>query len=160
MMIGAMIALFSLSSPAFSEQGSIPYQYTCKGQDISPELQWQGAPAQTKSFALTVADPDAPSGAFTHWIIYNIPATANSLPPSIPQKPILDQKVFQGINDFKEVGYRGPCPPARKTHSYIFTLYALDTLLSLPPACSYLELQKEIKGHILDETHLTGFFSK
>lgn len=154
------MAVFSLSSPGFSEQGSIPDQYTCMGEDISPELRWQGAPAETKSFALTVVDPDAPGGTFIHWTIYNIPATANSLPPSLAQKPSLDQKISQGINDFKEVGYGGPCPPAGKTHSYIFTLYALDIILSLPPASSYLELQKEMKGHILAETRLTGFFSK
>lgn len=159
LVLGTMMALFSLNSPGFQDQSVIPKQYTCEGADLSPELKWQDAPTGTKSFALTVTDPNAAEGLFTHWIVYNIPATVNALPPSCSKDLFLDSGILQGMNDFKEIGYKGPCPPQTKRHSYIFTLYALDTVISMPPGRSYLELNNEMRGHILAETQLTGYFS-
>ncbi len=154
------MAIFSLTSPEFQDQDPIPAQYTCMGDDLSPELKWQNPPEGTKRFALTLTDPNAPEGEFIHWVVYNIPATLTSLPPSPSQELFKDHGILQGINDFKEIGYGGPCPPAKQKHSYVFTIYALDTILPLPSGCSYQELQKEMQGHILAETKLTGFFSK
>ena len=159
-MLGALIAGFSLYSPALQEQGMIPKQYTCAGQDASPELRWQGAPPGTKSFALALVDPDHPNGQFTHWTVYNIPSNTTSLPPFLSDDLFLESGILQGMNDYKKIGYTGPCPPIKQKHSYIFTLYALDTILSLPPGRSYLELQDQIQGHVLEKTELTVFFSK
>lgn len=158
--LGTIMAVFSLNSPGFQDQNPIPKQYTCEGADLSPELRWQEAPEGTKSFSLIVTDPIAPNGMFIHWIMYNIPATVSSLPPSLGKDLFLDQGILQGMNDFKEIGYRGPCPQDLQKHSYVFTLYALDTILSLPPGRSYQELQNEMRGHVLAEAHLTTFFNK
>ena len=158
--LGLIMTNFSLTSPHFKEQGLIPKEYTCIGLDGSPELKWEKPPENTKSFALSIIDPDAPSGNFTHWIIYNIPAATRHLLPGITNSTTLPDGSFQGLNDFGFIGYGGPCPPKDQKHSYIFTLYALDSTLSLQASISYSELQKSMKGHILGEAKLTGFFEK
>lgn len=150
----------SLISPNFQEQGFIPKEYSCVGQDTSPELRWKDAPPETKSFALTIVDPDAPGGNFIHWVLYNVPATETSLPPNIPLEAVLPNGSMQGFNQFGKIGYGGPCPPLAETHSYIFTLYALDTMLPLPPGSSYAVLKNSMEGHILAESKLTGRFAK
>lgn len=152
--------LLFLSSPCFKDLQSIPKEYSCLGKDISPELVWSAPPKNTKSFALTVVDPDAPGGDFIHWVIYNIPAETDHLMSNIPKKSLLDNGTMQGMNDFGFIGYGGPCPPPRQTHSYIFTLYALDIKISLSPGASYGELQNAVKGHSLAESKLTGYFCK
>ena len=116
---------FKLTIPGYQYGDVISQKYTCDGQDISPGLTWADPPASTKSFALVVQDPDAPRGTFTHWIIYNIPATAKELPEGIKIGEVTDNKMMQGLNDFGNYGYNGPCPPGKKTHRYFFYLYAL-----------------------------------
>lgn len=160
LLLGLIMTNFSLTSPDFKEQGLIPKEYTCIGLDGSPELKWEKPPENTKSFALCILDPDAPSGNFTHWIIYNIPATTRHLLPSIANSSTLSDGSFQGLNDFGFIGYGGPCPPKDQKHTYIFTLYALDSILSLQSGTSYSQLQAAMKGHILGEAKLTGFFEK
>lgn len=154
------MGIFSLSSPTFKEQGTIPKEYSCMGNDSSPELLWKNPPQTTKSFALTVVDPDVPQGDFIHWVIYNIPAEAQFLAPQIAKNPVLADATMQGMNDFGTIGYGGPCPPESQTHAYIFTLYALDSMLPLPPQTSYTQLRDAMKGHILAEAKLTGSFKK
>ncbi|NNM44124.1 MAG: YbhB/YbcL family Raf kinase inhibitor-like protein [Chlamydiae bacterium] len=151
---------FSLSSPDFNQKDLIPKEYTCVGKNISPKLLWENPPKNTKSFALAIVDPDAPSGDFIHWVIYNIPASANSLVQGVPTESSLENKAMQGLNDFGRIGYGGPCPPKSEKHSYVFTLYALDTMLSLKPKAAYDDLQKAMEGHILGESELIGYFAK
>ena len=112
-----------LTSPVFQEGGRIPSMYTCDGNGISPPLAWSGAPKGTKSVALIVDDPDTARGIFTHWVIFNIPASDNSLSENIPASGILPNGATQGNNGGGKIGYTRPCPPSG-THHYIFHLYA------------------------------------
>jgi Raf kinase inhibitor-like YbhB/YbcL family protein len=101
-----------IDSDEFANEQVIPVRYTCDGQDISPPLRWGQAPEGTKSFALLVEDPDAPSGTFDHWILFNIPPVTTELSEGIPNLPVLDYGMKQGVNGFKRIGYGGPCPPS------------------------------------------------
>lgn len=123
---------FELQSSALASGGEIPVQYTCDGADRSPPLRWSDPPAKTKSFALIVDDPDAPGGAWVHWLLYGIPAGLRELPEGIPARDTVPGIGTQGLNDFRKVGYGGPCPPRGPAHRYFFKLYALDTELTLP----------------------------
>ena len=147
-----------LTSTAFSQGEIIPDTYTCKGKNISPEMAWKGTPGETKSFTLIVEDPDAPGGTYTHWIAYNINAKRNALPSNLPGNSRVDG-MMQGINDFGKVGYGGPCPPqAHGPHRYYFKIFALDTILDLPPGADKIDLGKAMNGHILAETELMGLY--
>ncbi len=145
----------TLTSSAFKEGEQIPSKYTCKGLDISPALNWTGAPDQTKSFALILDDPDA---AFTHWVIFNIPSSMTGLGEAVPAGGNLPNGAIQGINDFQKVRYNGPCPPAMETHHYVFHLYALDIMLSLSRGASNQALLAAMNGHVLTEAKLAGLF--
>jgi Raf kinase inhibitor-like YbhB/YbcL family protein len=152
--------MLHLTSSAFQPEGNIPRQFTCQGEDISPELTWKNAPKQTKSFALIVHDPDAPrAGGFTHWVAYNIPANVNNLPQAVPAGEKLPDGALQGKNDFGQLGYRGPCPPSG-THRYYFYLYALDSDLKLQPGASKDEVENAIKGHVVEKAELMGKYKK
>lgn len=148
-----------VQSPVFKQEGMIPPKYTCDGPDISPPLKWGQIPPGARSLALIVEDPDAPSGTFTHWVIYDIPAGISGLPERVPNIKTLSSGGKQGTNSFKKVGYGGPCPPSG-THRYYFRLYALDTVLNLGPGASKEELLKAMKGHILAEGELMGKYKK
>ena len=152
--------MLQLSSSAFSPAGDIPRQFTCQGEDISPELTWKNAPRQTKTFALIVHDPDAPrAGGFTHWVAYNMPANENHLPQATPKGDKLSGGGVQGKNDFGQLGYRGPCPPSG-THRYYFYLYALDSELKLQPGAGKDELESALKGHVIEKAELMGKYKK
>lgn len=149
-----------LSSTAFQPGGDIPKKFSCAGNNISPALSWKGAPAETKTFALVVHDPDAPhAGGYTHWVIYNIPAKIRQLAENTPQDERLPSGALQGKNDDGKTGYTGPCPPSG-THRYYFYLYALDSELDLQPGATAQDLDKAIEGHILAKTELMGHFKK
>lgn len=148
-----------ITSPAFAAGQPIPVQYTCRGQDISPPLVWSDPPPGTHAFALICDDPDAPAGDWVHWLIYNIPATARSLPEGLSADGQLADGSRQGLNGWRTTGYRGPCPPSG-THRYFFKLYALDAPLSLPPAADKAQLLRAMQGHILAQAELMGTFSK
>ena len=120
-----------ITSSAFSASQNIPKQYTCDGPDVSPQLSWKDAPAGTKSFALIVDDPDAPGGTWVHWVLFNLPGGAHELPEGVEKKEQLASGALQGRNDFRKIGYNGPCPPPGKPHRYLFKLYALDATLDL-----------------------------
>jgi Raf kinase inhibitor-like YbhB/YbcL family protein len=151
-------ASIHLTSAAFADGQAVPDKFTCHGQDISPPLQWSGAPPQTKSIALTCEDPDAPSGTFTHWVIFDVPATASSLSENVSKTTALPDGTQQGKNSFGNIGYNGPCPPGGKTHHYIFKIYALDTPLTLDSGPAKEDLINAINGHILAQGQLTGTY--
>jgi hypothetical protein len=154
---------FVLSSPAFADKGAIPKQYTCEGADISPPLGWSGAPQGTKSFVLIVDDPDAPDPrapktTWVHWVLHNIPAETRSLPEGATERGLPPQAV-QGLNDWKRVGYGGPCPPIGR-HRYFHKLYALDAELTGLPRPTKARLLEAMKGHVLAEVQLVGTYQK
>ena len=156
MFISKGVYPMQLSSPAFTDGGLLPSKYTCDGQSISPPIQWQDAPSKTKSFALIYDDPDAPAGTWTHWILYNLPPTTNTLTENITNLPA-ETKV--GMNSWPEAKYGAPCPPSGE-HRYIFHLYALDTMLSLSGTVTSTTLRKAMQGHILATTTLTGRYRR
>jgi len=150
----------SISSPAFGEGDKIPSEYTCEGQGISPQLDWDGIPEEAKSLALIVDDPDAPDGTFTHWVIFNIPPDNNGLSEALPLTPKLSDGSVQGDNDFGKIGYDGPCPPPGKPHRYLFSLYALSKQLDLVAGSSKYQVLDSIKGHILAQGQLSGIYQR
>jgi Raf kinase inhibitor-like YbhB/YbcL family protein len=152
--------MFRIKATAFPEDGNIPARFTCEGENISPKLTWEGAPAGTKTFALIVDDPDAPkAGGFTHWVAFNIPATVKEEQENVPGNQPLPGGGVQGTNDAGNVGYTGPCPPSG-THRYYFRLYALDRDLELPAAISRDQLDKAMRGHVLAKAELMGKYKK
>ena len=151
---------FAVRSSEFENGANIPRAFTCEGEDRSPALTWSGAPASTKSFALIADDPDAPVGTWVHWVIYNIPASAHALPGSVEKKEQLADGSRQGRNDFRKVGYNGPCPPPGKPHRYFFKLYALSTELSLPAGASKSDVERAMAGHILAQAEWMGRYKR
>lgn len=143
-----------ITSTAFSNNSMIPDKYGCNFENISPPLAWNAAPKATKTFALIVHDPDAPRGNWTHWVLYNIPATTNSLPENASMLPP-GTKV--GANSWPRARYDGPCPPTG-THRYIFTIYALDTILNLKDKATSDELVSAMQGHVVATAELMGKF--
>jgi Raf kinase inhibitor-like YbhB/YbcL family protein len=154
---------FSITSTAFAPNGAIPARYTCEGDDASPPLAWSGAPAATKSFALIVDDPDAPDPAaprttWVHWVLYDIPATANGLAEHV--KPAeLPGSTRQGTNDWHRTGYGGPCPPIGR-HRYFFKLYALDVVLPDLGGPDKAALENAMRGHVLAHAEIVGTYQK
>jgi Raf kinase inhibitor-like YbhB/YbcL family protein len=151
---------FALTSSAFAAGAEIPQQYTCKGADMSPALSWNGAPANSASFALIMDDPDAPAGTWVHWVIWNVPANAHSLGEAVPKQGQLENGAVQGRNSFHKTGYNGPCPPGGATHHYFFRLYALDAKLDLTDGANRASLDLAMKGHILAQTEYMGTFHR
>jgi Raf kinase inhibitor-like YbhB/YbcL family protein len=149
----------NITSTAFNEGETIPRKYTCDGQDISPPLSWSGAPSGTKTFALIADDPDAPGGTWVHWVMYNIPAGTTALQEGVPASKTLSDGSVQGINDFKKIGYGGPCPPGG-THRYFFKLYALSGSVDIGGGATKDQLLPAMEGKILGETRLMGTYSR
>jgi len=147
-----------IRSPAFQEGGMIPKQYTCDGQNVSPPLEWSGVPPEAKSLILIADDPDAPSGTFTHWVVFNIPATVKSLPENVAQGTIAGGG-RQGRNDFKRSAYGGPCPPGG-THRYFFKLYALSADLALDDSATKSQVETAMDGNILAQGALMGKYQR
>jgi Raf kinase inhibitor-like YbhB/YbcL family protein len=157
---GASPMSLTISSPSFSNGGKIDKKFTCEGADVSPRLQWGEPPSGTKSFALLVDDPDAPAGNWNHWTAWNIPSASHGLEEGISKKPRLPDGTQQGTNDFKKIGYNGPCPPAGKPHRYFFKLFALDKNLALKSDAGKPELESAMKGHILAEGEWMGQYQR
>lgn len=149
----------SLISSAFEAGGMIPSKYTCDGADISPHLSWKNIPAGAKSLAIICDDPDAPVGTWVHWVLYDLPAAESGLPEDVPPQKVLKNGAKQGINDFRKIGYGGPCPPGG-IHRYFFKLYALNDFLNLSPGVTKSELLKAMKGHIIEQAELIGKYSR
>ena len=141
----------------------IPKKNTCDGEDCSPPLEWSVVPSQAGSLALICDDPDAPAGTWSHWVIYNLPPEARSLPEGLAASDTgtlsSGSAARQGTNDFGKIGYGGPCPPSG-THRYIFRLYALDTMLELKGGASRSVLLTAMKGHVLALGRFTGKYHR
>jgi Raf kinase inhibitor-like YbhB/YbcL family protein len=148
----------ALISSAFANGGSIPPQYTCDGANRSPLLRWSGVPAGTRSFVLTVHDPDAPNGDFTHWVLFDIPASARE----IHEGAAVAAAGMPGTNDFGKLGYGGPCPPpGRGRHRYLFTLYALNRPhLGLHRGARRAAVEAALHGHVLGQAQLMGVYER
>jgi Raf kinase inhibitor-like YbhB/YbcL family protein len=143
-----------ITSTAFTFNQEIPEKYTCQGEDLSPPLKFEDIPKGAKSLALIVDDPDAPSGTFDHWIVWNIPPEKNLFEEGISSLP------HQGRNHFGEMNYKGPCPPKGNAHRYFFKLYALDVMLNLPKGVSKQELEEAMEGHLLGKAELIGLYQR
>ncbi len=148
-----------LASSAFDNGGMIPPIHTCDGEDVSPPLTWDRLPPGTQSLVLICDDPDAPVGTWVHWVYYDIPPAPGQLPGRIPAVERPPQGGVQGINDFRRIGYGGPCPPGG-THRYFFTLYALDTRLGLQPGLSKAQVLEAMEGHVLQQAQLMGTYRR
>lgn len=148
-----------LTSSAFANGEDIPLKYTCDGENINPPFHIFGAPEEAKSLALTMTDPDVPQeikpdGVYDHWMVWNIPPSAEAILEGIPPEGV------EGKNSSGDIGYTGPCPPDG-THRYFFTLYALDDLLNINPDITIREeLLQEMEGHILRSTELMGTYKR
>jgi Raf kinase inhibitor-like YbhB/YbcL family protein len=149
---------FTLTSPSFVEGEAIPVQHTCDGENSAPPLRWEDAPA-AQSFVLIVDDPDAPSGTFTHWVLYDIPGSQRELPEGLSNVGALGTP---GMNDFSRVGYGGPCPPRdHGAHRYFFTLYALDLRsLMIPAERPRQEIETAMRGHVIGQARLMGRYER
>ncbi len=143
---------------AFPEGGPIPRLFTCEGADVSPAIEWQGAPDTTRSYALVLEDPDAPSGTFTHWLLWDIPKSTTAIAQGFKVGSLGES----GTNDFGKAGYGGPCPPpGRGAHRYFFRLYALDEpALKLQRGAKRREFNRAIEGHVLAEGSYMGRFER
>ena len=149
-----------LIESVFEFQKPIPLYYSCDGENLSPPLKFSDVPANAKSLALIVDDPDAPSGTFDHWIIWNLPPDLKSLSVGAGELALLSPSPVQGANGYKKNFYQGPCPPAGKVHHYHFKLYALDRMLSLPVGSAKKDLEKAMEGHILEKAELIGTYER
>ena len=148
-----------VTSTAIKEGQLIPRQYTCDGVNISPPLEWNGTPKSAKTIAIIADDPDAPSGTWVHWVVYNLPAENIGLVENLPLTEDLKAGGFQGKNDFQKIGYGGPCPPSG-THRYFFKVYALDIELPLKAGATKAEIEKAMQGHIVAQAQLMGTYSR
>jgi Raf kinase inhibitor-like YbhB/YbcL family protein len=148
-----------LTSTTFQDGGMIPTKYTCDGANVSPPLDWSGAPQTTKSLALICDDPDAPRKTWVHWVVFDLPASRTSLPENVPPQETIAGGGKQGMTDFKKIGYGGPCPPSG-THRYFFKIYALDTELNLDSKTTKDQLLQAMKGHILAQDELMGRYKR
>jgi Raf kinase inhibitor-like YbhB/YbcL family protein len=158
--MAASTATMNVSSSAFSAEGAIPTKHTCEGADISPPLTWSGAPGGAQSFALIVDDPDAPVGTWVHWVLYDLPANTKDLAENVAKQEQLPNGARQGRNDFRKIGYGGPCPPPGKPHRYFFKLYALDKKLDLKAGVTKADVESAMQGHILAQGQLMGRFGR
>ena len=153
----------TITSGAFQAGQPIPKPYTGDGKDVSPPLAWSGVPANAKSLALIVDDPDAPDPAaprmtWVHWVLYNLPTSAPGLAEGVAPGA-LPKGTLEGLNDWQRTGYGGPCPPIGR-HRYFHKLYALDAVLPDQKKPTKGALERAIKGHIIAETQLIGTYEK
>jgi len=157
------VSALILTSMAFAHEHAIPSQYTCEGADVSPPLTWGAVPNGTKSLALIVDDPDAPDPkapktTWVHWVVVDLPPQATSLVENAAVAG-LPPGTREGKNDWKKIGYGGPCPPIGR-HRYYFKLYALDCTLPQLVSPTKMELEQAMQGHVIAETHLLGTYEK
>ena len=157
---GGHAMAFALSSKSFPNEGDIPKKFTCDGADVSPELSWQDPPANSKAFALIADDPDAPAGTWTHWVLYDLPGDVKNLQEGISKQEELPNGARQGRNDFRKIGYNGPCPPPGKPHRYYFKLYALDARLNLKAGAGRGEVERAMQAHILGKAEWMGRYKR
>lgn len=144
------------SSPAFEPGSEVPVRFTCDGSDISPELEITAIPEGASTLAIIVDDPDAPTGTWVHWVVYDIDVSTDSL--TVPAERGPDGT--EGLNSWNVSGYGGPCPPEGERHRYFFTALALDTDLELPPGLTADELRTAIEDDVVDEAQFMGWYGR
>ena len=149
----------TVTSSSFSESGMIPSKYTCDGVNVSPPLAWTKGPDSTKSYVLICDDPDAPSRTWLHWVLYNIPSSTTSLPENVPATETVLSTALNGTNDFKTLGYGGPCPPSGVPR-YFFKIFALDCLLNLKAGATADTVTNQMKNHVLATGTLIGKYQR
>jgi len=145
----------SVTSTAFKEGKMIPQKHTCDGTNVSPQLAWTGIPASARSIALICEDPDAPSGIFTHWVVFNMAPVTKG----IPEGGGLPAGAREGTNDFKRLDFRGPCPPSG-THRYYFKVYAVDMMLTLREGATRSDLLSALQGHVIEQGQIMGTYKR
>jgi Raf kinase inhibitor-like YbhB/YbcL family protein len=150
----------TIESNAFEMEGNIPKRYTCDGEDVSPPLLWSEPPAGTQSLVLVCDDPDAPSGTWDHWLLFNIPAAVRSLPEGVAAVEVIEGVGVHGTNSWRRLGYGGPCPPEGPAHRYYFKLYALDVALGLDPGAEKQDVEKAMTGHVLAQGQLMARYGR
>ena len=160
-------AAITVTSATLKANDVIPKDHTADGRNVSPALMWSGAPAATKQFAMIMDDPDAQFGGqnFVHWVVYKIPAAAKGLPAELPMDATLTAPAdlagtIQGLSGFRRAGYRGPAPLAGKPHHYTFTVYALDTELTLAEGATKADLMKAMEGHVIGQGALVAIYER
>jgi Raf kinase inhibitor-like YbhB/YbcL family protein len=151
---------FTLQSKAFQAGAPVPAKFTCDGADLSPALSWSEPPQGTKSLALIADDPDAPAGTWTHWVLFNLPLGTTELAEGVRPVDELPGGGRQGKNDFRKIGYGGPCPPPGKPHRYFFKLHALDITLDLAAGASKADVEHAMEGHVLAKAELMGTYAR
>ena len=149
-----------ITTTAFKEHEAIPARFTCQGENVSPALSWSGMPANAKSLVLICDDPDAPSGTWTHWVVYDLPSSASELPENVSRSATISGGGKQGMNDFRQIGYGGPCPPSGKPHRYFFRLYALNSMLELRPGARRSDVEAAIGKHLLASAEVFGTYQR
>ena len=162
-------ATLTVTSPTLKANETVPVDHTADGKNYSPAINWSGAPANTRQFALIYDDPDVafgnPPQTFVHWVVYKIPGTAKGLPAELPMDAVLTGPpeiagTIQGLSGFKRTGYRGPAPPPGKPHHYTWTVYALDAELPLEPGLNRNQLLEAMKGHIIGQGSLVAIYER
>jgi hypothetical protein len=148
-----------IESSAFAQGQPIPQKYTCEGADISPPLEWSGAPEGTKTFVVIADDPDAPAGTWVHWVLFNLRAGSHGLLEAVPTGDLAAGGV-QGRNDFGNIGYGGPCPPPGRPHRYFFKLYALDIELRVKTGATKKDIVAAMQGHVLTQAEVIGTYQR
>jgi Raf kinase inhibitor-like YbhB/YbcL family protein len=154
-----MTPTVTFTSSAFAAGSPIPMKFTCEGDNMSPALAWGPAPEGARSWALIFDDPDDTPTTWSHWIVFNLPPEARGLGENILPSTKLPGGAIQGTNDFKKIGYGGPCPPTG-THRYTFRLYALDRTLDLTSAATRGDVLQAIEGHVVAQAELVGTYIK
>jgi Raf kinase inhibitor-like YbhB/YbcL family protein len=157
------IMALTLKSSAFDNGGEIPSRYTCEGEDVSPSLVWTDVPETARSLVLIIDDPDAPDPkapkmTWVHWVLYNIPPDVTGLPEGVVPSN-LSPGMMEGLNDWKRIGYGGPCPPIGR-HRYFHKLYALDTVLEVMNTPIKAKVEAAMKGHVIAQAELMGTYKK
>lgn len=146
--------MIKVSSPNFSDRGDIPKKYTCDGENINPNLVIENIPTEAKSLVLIMDDPDAPSGTFNHWLVWNIDPTINEIGENI-----IPRDAIVGLNSWNKNKYMGPCPPSG-THRYFFKIFALNIKLQVPETYNKKEIEQAIENHIIDKAELIGLYTR
>ncbi len=145
---------------SFSEGSRVPSKYTCVGEDVSPPVRIGNVPSSTRSLAVIMVDPDAPRGPFIHWVLYNLRPETNEIPENIPKVVKVGNLGYQAINDFRRVGYGGPCPPSGSTHRYVIIVIALNTAPNIKAPITGEEFLSIIKGKVIAYGYTYGVFSR
>jgi Raf kinase inhibitor-like YbhB/YbcL family protein len=148
-----------IRAEAFASGASIPEKYTCSGENLSPALTMSGVPPAAKALVLIVDDPDAPSGRFFHWVVYNLPPSATHIEAGIKQSTTMPGGGVQGRNDFGRIGYGGPCPPPGSPHHYRFRVFALNAQVS-PGTDTGAAIEQAMQGHVLASSEIVGTFGR